>query len=121
MYVHPRFRNRLKAIFPRAHFRYRTQRRGSPLAWDNPFLLSAVVIAFAVQAPRIFRAQDCVEIIRANHVVPKIDAHPRIGRVMHRRGVDGGRRQGYPRVRVVTFAVEPLGQLGFRQSAIECN
>lgn len=47
----------LKAVLPRAHFRYRAQGRGPPLARDNPpFLLSAVVIALRAQTPWIFWA-----------------------------------------------------------------
>jgi len=108
----------LKAIFSRANFRYRAQGRGSSLARDNPFLVSAVVIAFAVEVPGIFRAKDRVEIIRANHVVPKINAHPRVGCMRYRRGVDACRRQRYPRVGVITFAMKSLGQLSFGQSTI---
>lgn len=49
--------SRLKAVLPRAHFRYRAQGRGPPLARDNPpFLLSAVVITLRAQTPWIFRA-----------------------------------------------------------------
>lgn len=48
--------SRLKAVLPRAHFWYRAQGRGPSLARDTPFLLSAVVIAFRVHAPWIFRA-----------------------------------------------------------------
>jgi len=106
---------RLKAIFSRAHFRYRTQGRGSSLARDNPFLLSAIIIAFAVKAPGILRAKDRVKIIRADHVVPKIDTHPRVGCVRNRCGMNGSRRQRYPRVGIVTLAVQPLGQLSFGQ------
>lgn len=108
----------LKAIFSRANFRYWTQGRGSSFARDNPFFLSAVVIAFAVEVPGILRAEDRVKIIRTNHVVSKVNAHSRIGCVRHRRGVDACWRQRYPRVGVVTFAVKPLSQLSFRQSTI---
>lgn len=49
--------SRLKAVLSRAHFRYRAQGRGPPLARDNPpFLLSAVVIALRAQTPWIFWA-----------------------------------------------------------------
>lgn len=109
---------RLEAILPRAHFRHRAQGRGSSLARDNPFLLSAVVVAFVVQASRILSAEDRVEIVRGDHVVAEV-AHPRVGRVMHRGGVDRGRGQGYPRVDIITLAVEPLGQLSFRQPVVE--
>lgn len=80
---------RLEAIFPRAHFWYRTQGRGSSLARDNPFLLSAIVVAFIVEAPWILRLEDRVEIIRADHVIAKIDAHRRAGCEMRRCGVHG--------------------------------
>lgn len=108
--------SQLKAIFSRANFRHRAQGRGSSLARDNPFLLSAIVVVFAVEVPGILRAENRVKIICANHVVPKVNTHPCVGRVRYRRGVDACRRQRYPRVAVVTFAVEPLGQLGFGQS-----
>lgn len=56
-----------------------------------------------------------MKIVRGDHVVAEV-AHPRVpARVMHRGGVDRGRGQGYPRVDVVAFAVEPLGQLSLRQ------
>lgn len=112
-------RVKLKAIFSRAHFRHRAQGRGSSLARDNPVLLSAVVIALAVEAPGILRAEDRVKIVRPDHVVPEIDAHPRVGRVRHRRDVDARRRQRYPRIGVVTFPVKPLGQLGLGQPTRE--
>lgn len=101
---------RLKAVLSRAHFRYRAQGRGSSLARDNPFFLSAVVVAFGVEAPWILGAQDRVQAVGAHHVVAQVHPHPCIWVVVTRWRVDRCGRQRYPRVRVVTFTVEPLGQ-----------
>lgn len=95
---------RLEAILPRAYFRHWAQGRGSSLTRDNPFLLSAVVLAFVVQASRIFRAKDRVKIVRGDHVVTEV-AHSSVGRVMHRGGMDRGWGQRYPRVDVITLAI----------------
>lgn len=103
--------SRLKAVLSRAHFWYRAQGRGPSLARDTPFLLSAVVIAFRAHAPWIFWTQNRMEAICANHMVTQIHPDTCVARVVSWRWVHRGGRHWYPGFRVVTIAVEPLGQL----------